>query len=62
VKRVERLSEDDLESYLEWWQLAVAPRITRAVGILPVDPEIYEMAERAGLVEQYRLVSVRERP
>lgn len=58
---IERLSEGDLEGYMDWWESAVKPRIMRAVGGLPVDPEVYRMAERKGWVSRYGLVSG-ERP
>lgn len=54
---IEPPSDDDLEGYLEWWEQAVTPRVTRAVGGLPVDREVYAMAERRGWVGRYGLVS-----
>jgi hypothetical protein len=59
---VEVIDPDEIEDYLIWWMGEADPRITRMMDGLPVDPDIYRMAERAGLVEQYRLVSSRERP
>jgi hypothetical protein len=62
AKRIEQLSDDEIEGCLEWRQGEADPRIMRMMDGLPVDPDIYEMAERAGLVEQYRLISSREQP
>ena len=44
-----------LEAYLEWWVGIVDPRVKRAAGGLPVDPDVYAMAQRVGLVERFHL-------
>jgi hypothetical protein len=56
---LEPVSEDELEAYLQWWEFQVEPRLQRMVGGIPVDRNVYRMAERRGLVDRYRLVANR---
>ncbi len=56
-----RASEADIEDYLVWWQAQIDPRVVRMLAGLPVDLETFRAAERAGLVERFRLTT-RTRP
>lgn len=52
-----RVSEDELEAYLAWWDTEVDPRMKRMLHGLPVDAETYRLAERAQLIDRWNLTT-----